>query len=238
MSLFYSLRLSGRIRENRAESLTFKTPGRTGKFPTAVEAASMVLNFPIMNDMFRHMLVRSIFVLGLATPALAQVPAPFPRPGQPAAPAPRTPAVLAPQQPVSQPTPAPPAAAAATGVPTEVTLGAPIYPSAQYLESYDAGRGQRFYIFGSQTDFLQVVAFYRTMLKQRGEMIFDEPPVQMFELGRFREETMGFAPSVTVKDYTWGGSEGYLNPKRDVSPPRFKTIIQIVPVPPAALKEP
>jgi hypothetical protein len=188
-----------------------------------------------MNGMFRNMLVRSIFVLGFATPALAQVPAPFPRPGQPAAPAPRTPAVAAPQQPVSQPLPP---VAASNSVPTEVTLGAPIYPSAQYLESYDAGRGQRFYIFGSQTDFLQVVAFYKTMLKQRGEMIFDEPPVQMFELGRFREETMGFAPSVTVKDYTWGGSEGYLNPKRDASPLRFKTIIQIVPMPPAAPKEP
>ena len=28
-------------------------------------------------------------------------------------------------------------------------LGAPIYPSAVYLTSYDAGRGQRFYLFGS-----------------------------------------------------------------------------------------
>ena len=40
---------------------------------------------------------------------------------------------------------------------------------------------------------------------------------------------MAFPPSVTVKDYTWGGSAGYLNPKRGKQPARFKTIIQIVP---------
>jgi hypothetical protein len=54
----------------------------------------------------------------------------------------------------------------------------------------------------------------------------------MFETGRFREETMAFPPSVTVKDYTWGGSQGYLNPKRGAKPARFVTIIQIVPAPP------
>jgi hypothetical protein len=35
-----------------------------------------------------------------------------------------------------------------------------------------------------------------------------------------------------VKDYTWAGALGYLNPKRGAEPARFKTIIQIVPVPP------
>jgi hypothetical protein len=195
-----------------------------------------------MNRMLRTKLLWTVVVLGSAIPALAQVPAPFPRPGQPAAPRPQTPTVSTPQQPPAQPTPAPapaPAAPAApAGDPTEATLGAPIYPSAQFLESFDAGHGQRFYIFGSQSDFLQIVAFYKTMLKQKGELIFEEPPVQMFELGRFREETMGFAPSVTVKDYTWGGSQGYLNPKRGGSPARFRTVIQIVPALPATPKAP
>ena len=44
-----------------------------------------------------------------------------------------------------------------------------------------------------------------------------------FDIGRFREETMAFPPSVTVKDYTWGGSAGYLNPKRGAQPQRFPT---------------
>ena len=56
--------------------------------------------------------------------------------------------------------------------------------------------------------------------------------MHMFDIGRFREETMAFPPSVTVKDYTWAGSLGYLNPKRGAEPARFRTIIQIVPAPP------
>ena len=32
----------------------------------------------------------------------------------------------------------------------------------------------------------------------------------MFDVGRFREETMAFPPGVTVKDYF---PDGYLNPK-------------------------
>jgi len=47
---------------------------------------------------------------------------------------------------------------------------------------------------------------------------------------------MAFPPSVTVKDYMWGGSLGYLNPKADAKPARFKTVIQIVPLPPLASK--
>ena len=72
------------------------------------------------------------------------------------------------------------------------------------------------------------------MLKQRGELVYDEPPVHMFEVGRFREETMAFPPGVTVKDYGWAGQLGYLNPKRGAEPARFKTIIQIVPAPAGA----
>jgi hypothetical protein len=58
----------------------------------------------------------------------------------------------------------------------------------------------------------------------------------MFDTGRFREETMAFPPSVTVKDYTFGGSQGYLNPKRGAKPARFATVIQIVPAPPGAAR--
>jgi hypothetical protein len=194
-----------------------------------------------MNSMLRNTILPpalSVLVLAASAVVVAQVPSPFPRPGQGTAPQPQTGTAAPVQTPArpAAPSQTPPQAPAVDGVPTEATLGAPIYPSAQYLESYDATRGQRFYVFGSQSDFLQIVAFYKTMLKQKGELIFEEPPVHMFELGRFREETMGFAPSVTVKDYSWGGSQGYLNPKRGAEPPRFRTIIQIVPAPPAAAK--
>ena len=54
----------------------------------------------------------------------------------------------------------------------------------------------------------------------------------MFEIGRFREETMAFPPGVTVKDYTWGGSEGYLEALPGGRSQRYRTIIQIVPAAP------
>jgi hypothetical protein len=155
----------------------------------------------------------------------AQTPVPFPRPGQPSTP---KPVVTPPGQPPQAQTPA--------GEPSEASLGVPLHPGAQFLVSFDAGRGQRYYLFGSNTAFSEIVAFYKTALKQRGEVVFEAPATHMFDIGRFREETMAFPPSVTVKDYTWGGSQGYLNPKRGAQPARFSTVIQIVPAPPGAAR--
>jgi hypothetical protein len=162
--------------------------------------------------------------------AAAQTPQPFPRPGetrtQKPAPAPPAPAAQA---------PAPePAAPQNPDEPTEAMLGMPVYPGAQFLASYNAGRGQRYYLFGTNLDYAAIVNFYKTVLRQRGDQVFDEPPVHMFEVGRFREDSMAFPPGVTVKDYTWAGSAGYLNPKRGAEPARFKTVIQIVPPPAGA----
>jgi hypothetical protein len=159
---------------------------------------------------------------------VAQSPQPFPRPAETRPPAPAAPSP-APSQGSAKVSP--PAVPQNPGDPTEATLGLPIYPAAQFVASYNAGRGQRYYLFGTNADFAQVVTFYRTVLKQRGELVYEEPPVHMFDVGRFREETMAFPPGVTVKDYTWAGSAGYLNPKRGAEPARFKTIVQIVPAP-------
>lgn len=108
-----------------------------------------------------------------------------------------------------------------------------MYPGAQFLASYDAGRGQRYYLFGSTAPFLDVVGFYRTVLKQRGELVFDAPATHQFDIGRFREETMAFPPSVTVKEFRSLVSEGFPNPRRGAQPERFPTVIQIVPAIPA-----
>ncbi len=167
----------------------------------------------------------------------AQTPQPFPQPGQPASsprqvPAQRPPAVVAPA-----PAPAVPAQTAATPgtdvAPTEAQLGFPIYPTAVYLRSYDAGRGQRYYIYGVGSPFAEMVNYYRNVLKEKGNLVFEVPPTHVFEIGRFREETMAFPPGVTVKDYTFSGSAGYPNPRPGQQPERFPTLIQIVP-PPAA----
>lgn len=121
----------------------------------------------------------------------------------------------------------------ATAVPTAATLGFPIYPSAQFLTSYEAGRGQRFYIFGTTASYADIVTYYKTALKDGGDVVFKEPATHQFNIGRFREETMAFPPGVTVKDWTWGGSQGYPNPKLGGQPARFPTVIMFVP-PPAA----
>ena len=115
--------------------------------------------------------------------------------------------------------------------PTAETLGFPVYPNAQYLTSYDAGRGQRYYLFGSNSPFAVMVRYYSVILDERGDRVFDAPPTHIFEIGRFREESMAFPPGVTIKDYTWNGSAGYLNPTLGAEPERFPTIIQIVPAP-------
>ena len=122
--------------------------------------------------------------------------------------------------------------AAAEQAPTEETLGFPIYPTARFLRSYDAGQGQRYYLFGTDATFVDMVNYYRLLLDERGDRVFDAPATHMFEVGRFREEAMAFPPGVTIKDYTWNGSEGYLHAGGAVGPERFRTIIQIVPAPP------
>ena len=171
---------------------------------------------------------------GTTSLVLAQVPQPFPKPGQkPPATKPVGPAPVQQTAPAAEP---PAVAAPASGQPDEATLGAPVYPAAQFITSYDAGKGQRYYLFGTMTSYPEIVQYYRNTLRQRGDEIFQEPPVHQFDLGRFREQTMAFPPSVTVKDYTWGAGKGYLDLKPGAQPQRYPTIIQIVPNPPAVAK--
>jgi hypothetical protein len=158
------------------------------------------------------------------------VPQPFPKPGTstPARPAQPEPLPAKPDAPQPQPQ--------APGAPTAETLGMPVYPAATFLRSFDAGMGQRYYLFGTNASFAEIVTYYRTYLRERGNQVFDnDPPTHVFELGRFREETMAYAPGITVKDYAWNGSEGYLHVTPGSPPQRFKTIIQVVPetAPPA-----
>lgn len=186
---------------------------------------------PYNRDMIRRDLAPIALAAALAcstAAAGAQTPVPFPKPGVPSKPGTQPPTG----------TVTPPRAATAgdpaQAAPTEATLGLPIYPTAEFIRSFDAGRGQRYYLFGTNATFVEIVAYYRSILKQRGELVYDEPPVHMFDVGRFREETMAFPPGVTVKDYTWGGSQGYLVPASDGASKRFRTVIQLVPPPAGA----
>src|SRR6185436_12109101 len=187
----------------------------------------------IMAVMVRLLLVVA-FTASLAAVSRAQTPQPFPRAGTPQsprttpAPAPASPA------PVTQP-PQAPAGPVDPNAPTAAMLGVAVYPTAQFLASYDAGRGQRYYLFGTTASFAELVGYYRTQTGEKGDLVFKDPPTHMFTggtLARYREQTMAFPPSVTVKDWTSGGSPGYPNPKIGAQPQRFPSVIMIVPPPP------
>ena len=185
----------------------------------------------------------------VAALTFAQTPQPFPQPGgrasQPARPAtpPPAPATASPAQPApvapvtaspAQPAPVAPAASAANSneaAPTEAMLGVPIFPNAQFIASYNAGRGQRYYIFGTAGSFVDLVNYYRTTLKQRGELTYEVPATHEFDVGKFDEDKMAFPPGVVIKDFQSDVSQGYPNPKPGGQPARFPTIIQIVPIP-------
>ena len=149
---------------------------------------------------------------------------------RPARPQPQ-PTRTAPVTPPTAQAPKAPDLVADDAAPTEASLGVPIYPSAVYLTTYDAGLGQRYYIFGALNGFDNMVRYYSTILDETGDEVFRSPPVHVFETGRFREESMAFPPSVTIKDYSWNGSEGYLNPTPGATD-RYPTVIQIVPTHP------
>ena len=186
-------------------------------------------------DMRRQCLTVTVWSI-LVISAAAQTPQPFPRGTTQAAPAPP-----ATPRPAPAPAPAPPPVTAASPVdpatPSEATLGFPIYPGAQFIASYDAGRAQRYYIFGATATFNDLVTYYRTQLRDKGNLVFQEPPTHMFEIGKFNNDTMAFPPGVTIKDWTSGGSQGYPNPKPGAQPTRFPSLIMIVPAPPGAANQ-
>ena len=169
-----------------------------------------------------------LLVTAATVPLPAQrrpVPRPFPTPETVPARAPSTPEIDA----------AAPAATTDVEVPTEATLGVPVYPSARYITSYDAGRGQRFHLFGASVRFDDMVRYYSARLRDRGRRVYDAPPIHQFETARFRDREMDFRPSVTIKDYTWGGAAGYIDAPPGGEPTVFPTIIQITTLPAGAV---
>jgi hypothetical protein len=183
--------------------------------------------------MMRVLLTAFMSVVAAVT-AVAQTPQPFPRAGSPQAQKPAPPATPAPAPSAAVPPSQRPLAPLDPNAPTAATLGVTVFPGAQFFSSYDAGRAQRYYIFGTTASFAEVTAYYRTQTGERGELVFKDPPTHMFTggtLARYRDETMAFPPSVTVKDWTTTGG-GYPNPKIGTLPQRFPTVIMIVPPPP------
>jgi hypothetical protein len=179
-----------------------------------------------------------LFALSAAMAAHAQtipVPRPFPGSGSPTAPAapagrneqpapqapPATTAPAQERQPVQ--TPAADRGSQAPVLPSTV----PVYPTAEYLESFDAGAGQRYYLYGTNLPYADLVAYYRTALKNGGRELYKTPGMWQFDLGRF-QDNMAYPPSIVVKDYFSENSPGYLF-VNGTTETRYRSIIQIVP---------
>jgi hypothetical protein len=184
--------------------------------------------------------VAGLFLLGtpLAGRVAAQppVPRPFPSTNGPSAsqPARQQPPAQPPSTSTPQQAAAPPVVAPQSAEATLLAkMGFPVYPTAQFLGTFDAGQGQKFYLFGSTVPFSAMVQYYKSVLKQSGHQVFD-PPVATytFEVGNFDDNRMAFPPGVTIKDYQSQTSAGYPNPTPGGQPAAFPTVIQIV-TPPA-----
>jgi hypothetical protein len=169
------------------------------------------------------------------------VPKPFPGSGPPPStpPTKTTPAQPAAPSAPTAPVQTPPAPAAAVTSPleppSEAALGVKFYPGVEYLESFDAGLGQRLFLFGTNAPYADVVTFYKKELGTGGTELFKIPPMQQFDLDKFQEDRMVYRPSVVVKDYTWTGINGELKDGylfvAGTNEKRYKTIVQIVPGP-------
>ena len=200
---------------------------------------------------WRSVLVAGVALTGLllaAGPAASQtqqgqipIPRPFPQPSQPSQPPPATtkpsgtsstPAATARPD---QPPPAPPSldSGGPSVRPTDQQLGVTVYPASEFIDSYDAGHGQRIYLFGTNATYAEIVAYYRNILRDGGHELFKAPTaIQEFDLGKFRDDTMSLPPSLVVKDYSLNAdgvrSDGYLAVD-GTREKHFKTVIQIVP---------
>ncbi len=161
------------------------------------------------------------------TPPPAQTPVPRPTPFPGATPPPSS----------SAPQPAKPADAAARPTVTvsgdlgqvdPKLAGIAAYPGAEMLDTYDAGKNQRLFVFGTNDTYDAVVTFYKTQLKKSGEEVSRTPRIQQIDLANFDANSMAQRPSVIVKDYTWPDTAGYLHVV-GTTEKRFKTLIQIIP---------
>jgi hypothetical protein len=178
-------------------------------------------------------------VTALGARQAVPVPQPFPgssTPSSPSAPPPAPAGRGSQQAPQAPPTTATPSQESQPAQPSAASRGSqapvlpstvPVYPAAEYLDSFDAGSGQRYYLYGTNLPYADLVAYYRTVLKNGGRELYKTPGMWQFDLGRFQDD-MAYPPSIVVKDYFSENSPGYLFAD-GTSEKRYRTIIQIVP---------
>ena len=131
-------------------------------------------------------------LLVLVLALLAQTPQPFPKVGAPkpatsaTPPAPAAPPVSQTVLPPARPAPGP------NDIPTEESLGVPLYPGAQFVGSFDAGRGQRYFLFGSNSGFLEIVNLQERPQAEGRALVYEEPAIHSFDIGSTRKRRWRF----------------------------------------------
>ena len=88
--------------------------------------------------------------------------------------------------------------------------GVPLYPTAEYLDTFDAGAASSTSLRHERAVRRDRVVLQDDAQDRRARSCSARQPTHQFDLGRFQEERMAFPPSVVVKDYTWNNSPGYL----------------------------
>ena len=121
--------------------------------------------------------------------AQGAVPQPFPGSKPPTASPPQPPPVKPSQPPAAQPAPPVPSPPAA-GTADAAVAGLPLFPQGQFLDSFDAGQGQRYYLYGTNAPFEEVAAHFRATLMSGGRQLYRTPAVHQFDLGRFDDQRM------------------------------------------------
>jgi hypothetical protein len=106
--------------------------------------------------------------------------------------------------------------------------GVPLYPGAEFLQTFDAGLDQTMWSFGTNDSFAAIVAYYKGQFRKSGDEVSKTPAIQQFDLGSFDSRTMAQRPSVIVKDFTWPELSGYLHVS-GTTKKYYKTLIEIIP---------
>ena len=153
-------------------------------------------------------------------PSRRTTPPPAAKPADPAAP------------PADDRHEAPRSAARRRAPAAEPAVGAAlVYPGAEFLELFDAGRGQRYLPLRHERAVRRDRSVPTTSALKRRRRPRDLPrrrPMQQFDIGRFDEETMAYPPSVVGEGLHLERLARAIS-VAGTTEKRFRTIIQIVP---------
>jgi len=114
--------------------------------------------------------------------------------------------------------------------PQKPRSGCRFFPGAQFITSYDAGRGQRYYIFGTAGVVCRTRGLLSDRAQQKGELVYEVPATHEFDVGKYREETMGFRGRDESRTSVGDLARDIPILNRGRTACKISTLIQIVPV--------